>query len=153
MVVDPAADGEDVVRAGAYGGRSLAVAYGPGDGAARPAGISRKYGGGDPPDPSVDRPPAMFSCTRVRDGVAVCDSGISSGIGQERWRGGEQPDLPLPEPVAAGVPHPDGRYARPDDGSHRDRGGRTPARVGTRFGPGLPRGVPEEEPLPAFGIA
>ncbi|MFA7767903.1 DUF6461 domain-containing protein [Streptomyces sp. NPDC048723] len=147
MVLDLATDDEDVVRVGAHGGWSFAVAYGPGDGAARLADISRNAVEAIHLDPSVDHPPAMFSY--ARDGMDVC----SFGIGEELWRWGEQPDLLLPELVAAGILHPDGRYARPEDEPYLDRDRHTLALIETRFGLSLPRGVLENERLPAFVIA
>ncbi|WP_327739921.1 hypothetical protein OG749_44800 [Streptomyces nojiriensis] len=55
--------------------------------------------------------------------------------------------------MAAGILHPDGRCARPEEESCRDRDCRAPALMETRFGLSRPRGVPEDEPLPAFVIA
>ncbi|MFF4424637.1 hypothetical protein ACFY04_28325 [Streptomyces sp. NPDC001549] len=61
--------------------------------------------------------------------------------------------------MAAGIPHPGGRCARPEDEPcrGRDRDRHTPALIGTRFGLSLPapqsRGVLENERLPAFVTA
>lgn len=147
IVHDLATDDDDVVRVGAHGGWSFAVEYGLGDGAERLVEISRNGVEAVHLDPSVDHPPAMFSY--ARDGVYVC----SFGIGEEVWRWGDQPDLLLPELVAAGVLHSDGEYARPEDESYQDRDRHTLALIETRFGLVLPRDVLESEPLPAFVIA
>ncbi|WP_405705366.1 DUF6461 domain-containing protein [Streptomyces sp. NBC_00069] len=147
MVLDLATDDDDVVRVGAHGGWSFAVEYGLGDGAERLADISRNGVEAVRLDPSVDHPPAMFSY--ARDGVNVC----SFGIGEEVWRWGDEPDLLLPELVAAGVLHSDGEYARPDDEAYQDRDRHTLALIETRFGLVLPRDVLENERLPAFVIA
>ncbi|MGE7384285.1 DUF6461 domain-containing protein [Streptomyces sp. NPDC004126] len=147
MVLDLATDDDDVVRVGAHGGWSFAVEYGLGDGAQRLVDISRNGVEAIHLDPSVDHPPAMFSYTR--DGVDVC----GFGIGEEVWRWGEQPDLLLPELIAAGVLHSDGEYARPEDEPYRDRDRHTLALMESRFGLHLPRDVWENERLPAFVIA
>ncbi|KJY37819.1 hypothetical protein VR46_29855 [Streptomyces sp. NRRL S-444] len=146
MVLDLATDDDDVVRVGAHGGWSFAVEYGLGDGAGRLAGISRNGVEAVHLDPSVDHPPAMFSY--ARDGVIVS----SFGIGEEVWRWGDQPDLLLPELVAAGVLHSDGEYARPEDESYQDRDRHTLAIIESRFGLSLPRDALENERLPAFVI-
>jgi hypothetical protein len=147
MVLDLSTADEDVVRVGAHGGWSFAVEYGLGDGAQRLVDISRDGVEVVHLHPSVDHPPAMFSY--ARDGVDVC----SFGIGEECWRWGVQPDLLLPELVAAGVLHSDGEYALPEDESYRDRDRRTLAIIETRFGLSLPRDVWEGERLLAFVIA
>ncbi|MCX5554845.1 DUF6461 domain-containing protein [Streptomyces sp. NBC_00038] len=146
MVLDLATDDDDVVRVGARGGWSFAVEYGLGDGGERLADVSRSGVEVVHLNPSVDHPPAMFSY--ARDGVDVC----RFGIGEEVWRWGEQPDLLLPELVAAGVLHPDGEYARPDSESYRDRDRHTLALIEIRFGLSLPRDEVENERLPAFVI-
>ncbi|WP_405910746.1 MULTISPECIES: DUF6461 domain-containing protein [unclassified Streptomyces] len=146
MVLDLATDDDDVVRVGARGGWSFAVEYGLGDGGETLADVSRSGVEVVHLNPSVDHPPAMFSY--ARDGVDVC----RFGIGEEVWRWGDQPDLLLPELVAAGVLHPDGEYARPDSESYRDRDRHTLALIETRFGLSLPRDEVENERLPAFII-
>ncbi|MFD9326163.1 DUF6461 domain-containing protein [Streptomyces sp. NPDC060065] len=147
MVLDLATDDDDVVRVGARGDWSFAIEYGLGDGGERLADVSRNGVEVVHLNPSVDHPPAMFSY--ARDGVDVC----RFGIGEEVWRWGDQPDLLLPELVAAGVLHPDGEYARPDSESYRDRDRHTLALIETRFGLSLPRDEVENERLPAFVIA
>ncbi|MFB6558843.1 hypothetical protein ACFCYH_08055 [Streptomyces sp. NPDC056400] len=81
----------------------------------------------------------MFSY--ARGGADVC----SFGIGEEVWRWGEQPDLLLPELIAAGVLHPDGE-------SYLDRERHTLALIETRFGLFLPRDEVVNQRLPAFLI-
>ncbi|WP_328792685.1 MULTISPECIES: DUF6461 domain-containing protein [unclassified Streptomyces] len=146
MVLDLATDDDDVVRVGACGGWAFAVEYGMGNGGDRLVEISRNGVEAIHLDPSPDHPPAMFSY--ARDGADVC----SFGIGEEGWRWGEQPDLLLPELVAAGVLHPDGAYARPDGESYLDRDRHTLALIETRFGLFLPRDEVVNQRLPAFLI-
>lgn len=97
-------------------------------------------------DPSPDHPPAVFSY--ARDGADVC----SFGIGEEVWRWGDQPDLLLPQLIAAGVLHPDGEYARPESESYRHRDPLTLALIESRFGLVLPRDAVVGQRLPAFLI-
>ncbi|MER5930981.1 DUF6461 domain-containing protein [Streptomyces sp. NPDC002054] len=146
MVLDLSTDDDDVVRVGACGGWSFAVEYGMGDGGDRLAEISRNGVEAIHLDPSPDHPPAMFSY--ARDGADVC----SFGIGEEVWRWGEQPDLLLPELIAAGVLHPDGEYARPDGESYTDRDRHTLALIETRFGLSLPQDEVVNQRLLAFVI-
>ncbi|MFF3861264.1 DUF6461 domain-containing protein [Streptomyces sp. NPDC002209] len=146
MVLDLATDDDAVVRVGAGGGWSFAVEYGMGNGGEKLAEISRNGVEAIHLDPSPDHPPAMFSY--ARDGADVC----SFGIGEEVWRWGEQPDLLLPELIAAGVLHPDGEYARPEDESYRDRDRHTLALIESRFGLSLPRDEVLKQRLPAFLI-
>ncbi|MFE1922415.1 hypothetical protein ACFW91_07625 [Streptomyces asoensis] len=125
LVLDLATDNDDVVRVGACCGWSFGVEYGMGDGGDRLVEISRNGVEAIHLNPSPDHPPAMFSY--ARDGAGVC----SFGIGEEVWRWGEQPDLLLPELIAAGVLYPDGEYARPDGESYRDRDRHTLALIET----------------------
>jgi hypothetical protein len=146
MVLDLATDDDDVVRVGACGGWSFAVEYGVGDGGQGPAEISRDGVEAIRLDPSPDHPPAMFSYARDGEGVCVF------GIGEEVWRWGTQPDLLLPELIAAGVLYPDGEYARSEDEPYRDRDRHTLSLIEARFGLSLPRDEVEEQRLPAFII-
>ncbi|MFK0050057.1 hypothetical protein ACIQU4_39315 [Streptomyces sp. NPDC090741] len=145
-VLDLATNDDDVVRVGACGGWSFAVEYGLGDGGGRLAEISRDGVEAIHLDPSPDHPPAMFSY--ARNGADLC----SFGIGEEVWRWGDQPDLLLPELIAAGVLHPDGTYARPEGEPYRDRDRHTLALIETRFGLLLPRDEVENQRLPALII-
>ncbi|MFE5810261.1 DUF6461 domain-containing protein [Streptomyces sp. NPDC056491] len=145
IVLDLATDDDDVVRVGACGGWSFAIEYGMGDGSRRLAEISRNGVEAVHLHPSPDHPPAMFSY--ARDGADIC----SFGIGEEVWRWGEQPDLLLPQLIAAGVLHPGGEYARPEGESYRDRDRHTLALIESRFGLALPRNAVAGR-LPAFLI-
>lgn len=146
MVLDLATDDDDIVRVGACGDWSFAIEYGMGDGGDRLAEISRNGVEAIHLDPCPDHPPAMFSYARY--GAFVC----SFGIGEEVWRWGEQPDLLLPELMAAGVLHPDGTYARPEGESYLDRDRHTLALIETRFGLSLPRDEVVNQRLRAFLI-
>ncbi|WP_424216299.1 DUF6461 domain-containing protein (plasmid) [Streptomyces sp. BI20] len=146
LVLDPSGQSPDLVRVGAHGGWSFAVEYGFGGGAAhRLDEISRHGVEAICLDPSPDHPPMTFAY--ARDGLDVC----GFGIGEECWRWGGNPDLLLPELVAAGILHPDGTQAF-EDGPHRDRVRDTLALIEDRFGLALPRGALWDEPLPAFVI-
>ncbi|MFI5671009.1 DUF6461 domain-containing protein [Streptomyces sp. NPDC051704] len=134
------------MRVGACDGWSFAVEYGIGAGGNRLVEISRNGVEAIHLDPSPDHPPAMFSY--ARDGAYLCSFGIS----EEVWRWGEQPDLLLPELIAAGVLHPDGEYARPDGEPYLDRDRHTLALIETRFGLVLPRDKVVDKRLPAFLI-
>ncbi|MFE3760376.1 DUF6461 domain-containing protein [Streptomyces sp. NPDC059104] len=146
MVMDLGNDDDDVVRVGACGDWSFAVEYGMSEGGDRLAAISRNGVEAIHLRPSPDHPPAMFSY--AKDGADVC----SFGIGEELWRWGEQPDLLLPELIAAGVLHPDGSYARWEGESYLDRDRHTLALIETRFGLSLPRDEVVNQRLQAFLI-
>ncbi|MFE9764668.1 DUF6461 domain-containing protein [Streptomyces sp. NPDC005808] len=146
MILDLATDDDDVVRVGACGGWSFAVEYGLGDGGRRLAEISRSGVEAIHLEPALDHPPAMFSY--ARDGEDLC----GFGIGEEVWRWGDQPDLLLPELIAAGVLHPDGEYARSENEPYRDRDRHTLSLIEARFGLSLPRDEVETLRLPAFVI-
>ncbi|MFJ6484535.1 DUF6461 domain-containing protein [Streptomyces sp. NPDC091682] len=146
MVLDLSTDDEDVVRVGACAGWSFAIEYGLGDGGGRLSEVSLNGVEAVGLEPSPDHPPSMFAY--ARDGVHVC----SFGIGEEVWRWGEDPDLLLPELIAAGVLHPDGQYARPESEDYRDRDRHTLALIEARFGLLLPRDAMAHQRLPAFLI-
>ncbi|MFJ3086754.1 hypothetical protein [Streptomyces sp. NPDC086838] len=146
LVFDLSTDDDYVVRVGTHGEWSFGVEYGFDDCSGRLADISRKGVEAIHLHPSVDHPPATFAY--ASDGVDVS----SFGIGEEVWRWGNQPDFLLPELVAAGVLHPDGEYARPEDEPYRDRDRHTLAIIEARFGLALPHLVLENEPLPGLVI-
>ncbi|MFF9432131.1 DUF6461 domain-containing protein [Streptomyces sp. NPDC014746] len=147
LVYDPSSRDEDVVRVGEHGAWSFAVEYGLGDGAARLADVSAGGVEAINLDPCADHPPSMFHY--ANDGHLVC----GFGIGEEVWRWGTQPDLLLPELIAASILDGDGEYIRPDDEPFYERDRCTLALIETRFGLSLPHDVLAEEPLPAFVIA
>ncbi|MFD5079742.1 DUF6461 domain-containing protein [Streptomyces sp. NPDC058371] len=146
MVQDLATDDDDIVRVGACGGWSFAVEYGLGDGSRRLAEISGNGTEAIHLDPAPDHPPATFAY--ARDGEIVC----GFGIGEEVWRWGTQPNLLLPELIAADVLYPDGEYARSEDEPYPDRDRHTLALIEARFGLSLPRDEVEQQRLPAFII-
>ncbi|MFK0016312.1 hypothetical protein [Streptomyces sp. NPDC091027] len=146
MVLDLATDDDSVVRVGACASWSFAIEYGLGDGDGRLSDISINGVEVVGLEPSPDHPPSMFAY--ARDGVEVC----SFGIGEEVWRWGEDSDLLLPELIAAGVLHPDGRYARSEGEDYRARDRHTLALIEARFGLSLPRDAVVHQRLPAFLI-
>ncbi|MCZ4126156.1 DUF6461 domain-containing protein [Streptomyces sp. H39-S7] len=145
LVMDHRTDDEDLVRIGASEGWSFALEYGVPTGKERLAEISRDGVEVVHLDPQPEHPPKQFAY--AKDGVDIC----SFGICEEVWRWGQQPDFLLAELVRAGVLHPDGESARPDDVPFGDDERATLAILETRFALALPRDV-EERQLPAFII-
>ncbi|MFF9982400.1 hypothetical protein [Streptomyces erythrochromogenes] len=144
--LDLGTDDDNVVRVGACAGWSFAIEYGLGDGDGRLSDISINGVEVVGLEPSPDHPPSMFAY--ARDGVEVC----SFGIGEEVWRWGDDPDLLLPELIAAGVLHPDGPYARSEGEDYRARDRHTLALIEAGFGLSLPRDPVVHQRLPAFLI-
>ncbi|WP_327235391.1 DUF6461 domain-containing protein [Streptomyces sp. NBC_01317] len=85
----------------------------------------------------------------ARDGRTVCGFGLC----EERHRYGQEPDLLLPDLVAAGTLNPDGetyRVVGVDD--YDDRRRRGLAVFEERFGLSLPRTVLTEDALPVYAV-
>lgn len=143
--LDAGTDDQDLVRVGADGEWSFALEYGLPVGAERLAEMSRDGVEVVRLDPQPDHPPRQFAY--ARDGADVC----SFGLGEEVWRWGGQPDYLLAELVGAGVLHPDGTCARPEEESLGEGARVTLALIESRFGLALPGDV-EERRLPAFVI-
>ncbi|WP_244178933.1 DUF6461 domain-containing protein [Streptomyces rubellomurinus] len=145
----PGDDGDGVVRVGECGGWSFAIEYGDSTGGERLTEIAA--GGVEVVHfrPMPEHPPALLDY--ARDGAVLC----GFGLGEERWRWGREPDLLLPELVAAEVLAPGGT-------APADRGGpeegyaavreRTLGVVERRFGLGLPRAALGELRLPAYAV-
>jgi len=146
MVLDLSTDDDDVVRVGAGGGWSFAVAYGLGDGGAGwPRSPERR--GGDPSGSVPDHPPAMFSY--ARDGA---DVPVGFGIGEEVWRWGDQPNLLLPELIVGWCVVPGRRVSTIGGRAYRDRDRHTLALIEARIRSHPPRDEVEKQRLPAFVI-
>lgn len=142
----PDEDGDGMIRVGLCAGWSFAVEYGHSTGTERLVDVSRGGVEAVHLSPMPEHPPGMFAY--ARDGQEVC----SFGIGEERLRWGRQPDLLVPDLVAAGVLDPGGDYAIPGDGPFRDHHRRTIAVIEGRFGLSLPGEAFVITPLPAFVV-
>ncbi|GKQ34978.1 DUF6461 domain-containing protein [Streptomyces sp. A012304] len=143
----PDADGDGVVRVGTSGIWSFAVEYGDATGGDLLEEISRdgvevvRY------VPMQEHPPAMVDY--ARDGVFLCGFGLA----EEIWRWGQEPDLLLPDLVAAGVLTPDGKtYLPPEDGDYKTAYRRTLGAVERRFGLSLSPAVLDDARLPAYAV-
>jgi hypothetical protein len=142
-----AADGDGVVRVGTSGDWAFALEYGDSTGGDLLARMSRdgveivRY------VPPQEHPPADFSY--ARDGVFVSGYGLT----EEVWRWGEEPDLLLPDLVAAGVLSPDGKtYLPPEDEDYRTGYRRSLGVVERRFGLSLSPAFLEDARLPAYAV-
>ncbi|MEU8456477.1 DUF6461 domain-containing protein [Streptomyces griseoaurantiacus] len=135
-----------VVRVGEHAGWAFALTYGPyldqlekvsRDGV---EAVHYHYNSEHPPTY------VMYA----QDGRTLC----GFGLGEERCRYGQEPDLLLPDLVAAGILHPDGQtYCSPGFDDYADRQRRGLAIFAERFDLSLPRAVLAEEPLPVYAIA
>ncbi|MFH9861586.1 DUF6461 domain-containing protein [Streptomyces sp. NPDC017202] len=143
----PGDHGDGVVRVGECGGWSLAVEYGDSTGGDLLAEMSRdgvevvRY------VPVQEHPPA--SVDYAHDGVFLCGFGLR----EEVWRWGREPDLLLPDLVAAGVLSSDGKtYLPSEDEDYRTGYRRGLGVVERRFGLSLPREYLEDARLPAYAV-
>ncbi|MEW2046718.1 DUF6461 domain-containing protein [Streptomyces sp. NBC_00377] len=143
----PAADGDGVVRVGSSGEWAFALEYGDSTGGDLLAQISRdgvevvRY------VPPQEHPPADFHY--ARDGVFVCGYGLD----EEVWRWGAEPDLLLPDLIAAGVLSPDGStYVPPEDEDWRAGRRRSLGVVERRFGLSLSPAFLDGVRLPAYAV-
>ncbi|MEF3113695.1 DUF6461 domain-containing protein [Streptomyces chrestomyceticus] len=137
--------GSAVVRVGEDAGWAFAITYGPY--LDRLEEISQNgteavhyhYNSGHPPT----------TIMYARDGRTVCGFGLH----EEDHRYGQDPDLLLPDLVAAGILQPDGKthcHRDADDYVHRQRRGL--AVFEDRFGLSLPRTALAEDSLPVYAI-
>ncbi|MBV6700465.1 DUF6461 domain-containing protein [Kitasatospora aureofaciens] len=135
-VYRPGADGDGVIRVGESGGWSFAIEYGDSTGGDLLTEIARDGVEVVHFRPMAEHAPALLDY--ARDGAVLCGFGLA----EERWRWGREPDLLLPDLVAAGVLKPDGVTRVAPDGEPRaaaDR--RTLGAVERRFGLTLPPAV------------
>ncbi|MET4923912.1 DUF6461 domain-containing protein [Streptomyces sp. PSRA5] len=134
-----------VVRVGEHAGWTFAITYGPYldrlDEVSR-AGVEAVHY-----HYNSEHPPTTVGY--ARDGRTLCGFGLCD----ERHRNGHEPDLLLPDLVAAGILHPDGENYR-DSGidDYGDRGRLGLAVFEERFGLSLPRTVLTEDSLPVYAI-
>ncbi|MER7754158.1 DUF6461 domain-containing protein [Kitasatospora sp. NPDC097643] len=146
-VYRPGGEGDGVVRVGECGGWSFAIEYGDSTGDERLTEISRAGVEVVHFRPNPDDPPAMLDY--AHDGDVLCGFGLV----EERWRWGREPDLLLPELIAARVLEADGetRCGPPGEPTAVGRR-RTLGAVGRRFGLTLPRAALDGLPLPAYAV-
>ncbi|MFI2693032.1 DUF6461 domain-containing protein [Kitasatospora sp. NPDC018619] len=133
-VYRPGDEGDGVIRVGACAGWSFAIEYGDSTGGELITEIARDEVEVVHFRPMPEQQPALLDY--ARDGAVLC----GFGLGEERWRWGREPDLLVPDLVAAGVLEADGvttrsRGPEPDGTARR----RTLGAVEQRFGLSLPR--------------
>ncbi|MGW3059498.1 DUF6461 domain-containing protein [Streptomyces goshikiensis] len=146
-VYRPGASGDGVVRVGESGGWAFAVEYGDSTGSDRLLDISRGGVEAIRYYPMAEHPPATVDY--ARDGEYLCGFGLDEE--GDRW--GQQPDLLLPELIAAQVLQPDGsKDASAFDEPYTITYKRTLAVFETRFGLSLPRTCLAESRLPAYAV-
>jgi len=137
--------GSAVIRVGEDAGWAFALTYGPY--IERLAEVSRDGVEAVHYHYNSEHPPTIVMY--ARDGRTVCGFGLC----EENNRYGDEPDLLLPDLVAAGILNPDGqsyRHPRIDDYGDRKRLGL--AVFEERFGLSLPRSALAEDPLPVYAI-
>ncbi|MFE2887798.1 DUF6461 domain-containing protein [Streptomyces sp. NPDC059272] len=137
--------GSAVVRVGEDAGWAFAILYGPH--LDRLAEVSRDGVEAAHYHYNSEHPPTIV--LYARDGRTVCGFGLR----EENHRYGDEPDLLVPDLVAAGILDPDGRTSRDydiDDYEDRERLGL--AVFENRFGLSLPHSALGEDPLPVHAI-
>lgn len=146
-VYRPGASGDGVVRVGESAGWAFAVEYGDSTGSDRLVDISRNGVEVIQYYPMADHPPATVDY--ARDGAYLCGFGLAEE--DDRW--GQQPDLLLPELVAARILQPDGsKDASAPYEPYTITYKRTLSVIETRFGLSLPRTCLAEGRLPAYAV-
>ncbi|OON82970.1 hypothetical protein B1H18_00220 [Streptomyces tsukubensis] len=139
--------GDGVVRVGEHAGWTFAIEYGDCGTVRRFEELSREgvevvYYSRNP-----DHPPTLV--LYARDGRHIC----GFGLGEERIRWGEEPDLLVPELVAAGILTADGTAYRMDGGDdYTDRARRALAVFEKRFRLSLPPAALSQDRLPVYAV-
>ncbi len=147
-VYRPGDDGDGVIRVGECGGWSFAIEYGDSTGGELLTEIARDGVEVVHFRPMPEQRPALLDY--ARDGAVLC----GFGLGEERWRWGQEPDLLVPDLVAASVLEPDGitpcaSAAGAGAGAAHCR---TLGAVERRFGLSLPRAALDGLRLPAYAV-
>ncbi|WP_243436938.1 DUF6461 domain-containing protein [Streptomyces sp. FH025] len=146
-VYRPGGDGDGVIRVGEAADWSFAIEYGDSTGGELLTEIARDGVEVVHFRPMPERQQALLDY--ARDGAVLC----GFGLGEERWRWGQDPDLLVPELVAAAVLAADGvTPAGPGGEPCAAARRRTLGAVGRRFGLELPRAVLGELRLPAYVV-
>ncbi|MFH8410233.1 hypothetical protein ACH4FX_36490 [Streptomyces sp. NPDC018019] len=134
----PGESGKGVVRVGEHAGWAFAIEYGDCEGLSRLEGVSREGVEAVYYSHNPDHPPAIVFY--ARDGRSLCGFGL--GEERVRWGGEEEPDLLMPDLVAARILTVDGADLREDDGGDAtDRKRHVLAVFESRLGLSLPRAV------------
>lgn len=134
-----------VARIGEHAGWTFAITYGPY--LDRLEEVSRDGVEAVHYHFNSEHPPTIV--LYARDGRTVCGFGLC----EEGHRYGQEPDLLLPDLVAAGILHPDGEtHCDPDIDDYDERKRLGLAIFEERFGLSLPRAVLAEDSLPVFAI-
>ncbi|WP_234322757.1 DUF6461 domain-containing protein [Streptomyces sp. NRRL S-350] len=146
-VYRPGDEGDGVIRIGDCGAWSFAIEYGDSTGGELLIEIARDGVEVVHFRPMPEQRPALLDY--ARDGAVLC----GFGLGEERWRWGQEPDLLVPDLVAARVLEPDGITRCGSDGAggvaaHR----RTLGAFERRFGLSLPRAALDGLRLPAYAV-
>ncbi|MFI8454940.1 DUF6461 domain-containing protein [Kitasatospora sp. NPDC085464] len=144
-VYRPGDDGDGVVRVGECGGWSFAIEYGDSTGGELLTEIARDGVEVVHFRPMPEQPPALLDY--ARDGAVLC----GFGLGEERWRWGQEPDLLVPDLVAASVLEADGVTPCGPEGEGPPAR-RTLAAVERRFGLSLPRTAFDGLRLRAYAV-
>ncbi|MFJ9443726.1 DUF6461 domain-containing protein [Kitasatospora sp. NPDC101235] len=146
-VYRPGGDGDGVIRVGACAGWSFAIEYGDSTGGELLTEIARD--GVEVVHFRAMPEQRQALLDYARDGAVLC----GFGLGEERWRWGQEPDLLVPDLVAAGVLEADGVTScdpgRQADGAARRR---TLGAVERCFGLSLPRAALGGLRLPAYAV-
>lgn len=143
----PGADGDGVVRVGEGAGWAFALEYGDSTGGDLLTEISRDGVEAVHYVPVREHPPATVRY--ARDCVLVCGFGLT----EETHRWGSEPDLLLPDLVAARVLRPDGSRCRAVEGERYTTAyRRTLGAVGERFGLSLSSDCLRDGRLPAYAV-
>ncbi|MEU9116164.1 DUF6461 domain-containing protein [Streptomyces sp. NPDC048483] len=143
----PGESGDGVVRVGEHAGWAFAIEYGHCEGLSRLEEVSR--GGVEAVyySHNPEHPPTIVFY--ARDGRSICGFGLR----EERIRWGEEPDLLVPELVAARILTANGTDLREDEGDDdTDRKRRALAVFEERFGLSLPRTVFTVDRLPVHAV-
>lgn len=143
----PGADGDGVVRVGECAGWSFAVEYGDSTGSDRLTEISRNGVETFHYVPMQEHPPATVNY--ARDGVLTWGLGLK----EETHRWGREPDLLLPDLIAAQVLGPDGATPGAAEGEHYTTAyRRTLGVIEKRFSLSLSPAYLNEARLPAYAV-
>ncbi|MFE6054126.1 DUF6461 domain-containing protein [Kitasatospora sp. NPDC056446] len=146
-VYRPSDDGDGVIRVGECGGWSFAIEYGDSTGGELLTEIARDGVEVVHFRPMPEQPPALLDY--ARDGAVLC----GFGLGEERWRWGQEPDLLVPDLVAASVLESDGVTPCGPGGADGEAARRRSlGAVERRFGLSLPRAALGGLRLPAYAV-
>ncbi|MFE4518000.1 DUF6461 domain-containing protein [Kitasatospora sp. NPDC056783] len=143
-VYRPSDDGDGVIRVGTCAGWSFAIEYGDSTGGELLTEIARDGVEVVHFRPMPEQRPALLDY--ARDGAVLC----GFGLGEERWRWGQEPDLLVPDLVAAKVLEADGVTSCGPGQEAAAR--RTLGAVERRFGLSLPRAALGGLRLPAYAV-